>query len=241
MRGGTSWRGSGVHGPLVRQCRQASPPCRASSAAGRDTRGPYSTGDDAPNGIARRSRSPQSPAAAPCRGSRVCDPSGQGCLIRPASQGRQPWSPCRTWQCGWARHARPRRKTCAIVLPTSPASWPTDPHRPPRRGHACVTRPAREGRGTDHVPTPPGVARRGRRWSPLTPDPPLPRGAGEGVPSGSEAGVRGVRPRARTCAADCRALRRGRARHAAPLQGVTGEGRWPAHRPPVPDRPPSSL
>jgi len=150
------------------------------------------------------------------------------------------------------RAAPPARSGAARVAPTARGTMHRTgslvghgrrraPPLHPVGGHACVTRPAREGRGTDHVPTPPGVARRGRRWSPLTPDPPLPRGAGEGVPSASEAGVRGVRPRARTCAADCRALRRGRARHAAPLQGVTGEGRWPAHRPPVPDRPPSSL
>jgi len=133
--------------------------------------------------------------AVPCRG-RACPtrPVRRACPSRAARLGGT-GTRRRAIRRGRARHAAPlhgldgRRRL--------PADRPATPigHRHPCRGRACPTptsharvpRPARQGRGTAPVPTQSCVDGCGMRVPPR-PRPPLPRGAGEGVPSGARRG-----------------------------------------------------
>ncbi len=161
------------------------------------------------------------------------DPSGQVCLTQPARQGRQPPFECRRGGTGrWPRVTMPRlwRGLPTVVCQSFTRNQPTTvvPSQGSRvrapSGQACLTQPARKGREPVEVPAQPCVDERRRRSSPLTSRASLPRTAREGMADASEAGVRGVRPRANSWAVGCPTERRGRATRAPPLRGKRGRG-----------------
>jgi len=109
----------------------------------------------------------------------------------------------------------------------SPVYRPAAFDRPPSsscRSQACLTQPGREARETNPVPAPSSVDRRGRPAATLTSRPPLPRDRGRGDGERERAGGEGCPTACGHGAVDCRAIGRGWARHASPLQGKRGRG-----------------